>query len=150
METSEQNYRSPIIRDIPENDERLIDTGMLHFESSIAGYNERYHRGETSHTIHVWWARRPHSAMRSLVFSSLCKDKGEEALSVMARLAMTCDDASVEEARTLLHQEYKTPKVTLQRSPWKNLSWELSPIITEPDKKIKYVPIAQLDRAHAS
>lgn len=112
METSEQNYRSPIIRDVSEIDERLIDTGMLHFESSVAGYNERYHRGETSHTIHVWWARRPHSAMRSLVFSSLCKDKGEEALSVMARLAMTCDDASVEEARTLLHQEYKrTPKV---------------------------------------
>ena len=78
METSEQNYRSPIIRDVSEIDERLIDTGMLHFESSVAGYNERYHRGETSHTIHVWWARRPHSAMRSLVFSSLCKDKGED------------------------------------------------------------------------
>ena len=46
--------------------------------------------------------------------------------------------------------EGSPPKVTLQRSPWKNLSWELSPIITEADKKIKYVPIAQLDRAHAS
>ena len=71
MEENKQSYRSPVIREVPEKDERLIDTGMLHYESSVAGYNERYHRGETSHTIHVWWARRPHSAMRSLVFASL-------------------------------------------------------------------------------
>lgn len=50
----------------------------------------------------------------------------------------------------LIRKQRSAPKVTLQRSPWKNLSWELSPIITEADKKIKYVPIAQLDRAHAS
>ena len=50
----------------------------------------------------------------------------------------------------LIRKQRPAPKVTLQRSPWKNLSWELSPIITEADKKIKYVPIAQLDRAHAS
>lgn len=64
MAESENNYRSPIIRAVSPLNERLIDTGMLHFESSVAGYNERYHSGETSHTIHVWWARRPHSAMR--------------------------------------------------------------------------------------
>ena len=40
--------------------------------------------------------------------------------------------------------------VSLRDGVNKNLSWELSPIITEADKKIKYVPIAQLDRAHAS
>ena len=50
-----KQYFSPDIASIPEGcEKRLIDTGMLHYEASIAGYNERYHRGETSHTIHVW------------------------------------------------------------------------------------------------
>lgn len=107
-----KNYRSPTIREVPKDKERLIDTGMLHFESSVAGYNERYHRGETSHTIHVWWARRPHSAMRPLVFSTLCKDKNEDASSLMARLAMSCDDNSIEEARARLINDYgRPPKV---------------------------------------
>ena len=95
MEKNRPNYHSPIIRNVPKEEERLIDTGMLHFESSIAGYNERYHRGETSHTIHVWWARRPHSAMRSLVYASLCKNKSEKAASLMAQLAMNCNDEIV-------------------------------------------------------
>lgn len=112
MEENKQSYRSPVIRDVPNKDERLIDTGMLHYESSVAGYNERYHRGETSHTIHVWWARRPHSAMRSLVFSSLCKDKSDAATATMAQLAMSCDDTIVSEASELLHSQYQaTPKV---------------------------------------
>lgn len=112
METTEKDYRSPIIRSVPEQSERLVDTGMLHFESSVAGYNERYHRGETSHTIHVWWARRPHSAMRSLVFSSVCKDKGDEASKVMAQLAMSCDEESVAKAHAMLIDGYdETPRV---------------------------------------
>ncbi len=112
MDNNEKDYRSPIIREVPADKEHLIDTGMLHFESSVAGYNERYHRGETSHTIHVWWARRPHSAMRSLVFSTLCKDKSDAASSVMARLAMTCDDDSLEEAREKLINDYDSlPRV---------------------------------------
>lgn len=112
METAERNYRSPIIRDVPEGQERLIDTGMLHFETSVAGYNERYHRGETSHTIHVWWARRPHSAMRSLVFSSLCREKSQQTLDIMANLVMTCADESVESARAVIKNEYsETPKI---------------------------------------
>ncbi len=112
MEENKQSYRSPIISNVPEKDERLIDTGMLHYESSVAGYNERYHRGETSHTIHVWWARRPHSAMRSLVFSSLCKDKSDTATTTMAQLAMSCDDTIVNEARKMLQSQYEeTPKV---------------------------------------
>lgn len=112
MEENKQNYRSPIIRDVPEKDERLIDTGMLHYESSVAGYNERYHRGETSHTIHVWWARRPHSAMRSLVFSSLCKDRSNDATAMMAKLAMSCDDEIVNSASEVLKSQYKsTPRV---------------------------------------
>ena len=112
MEENKQYFRSPVIRVVPEKDERLIDTGMLHYEASVAGYNERYHRGETSHTIHVWWARRPHSAMRSLVFSSLCKDKSDDATSAMAQLAMSCDDNTVNQARKLLKSQYEEiPKV---------------------------------------
>lgn len=112
MEENKQNYRSPVIRDVPEKDERLIDTGMLHYESSVAGYNERYHRGETSHTIHVWWARRPHSAMRPLVFASLCKDKSDTATAIMSQLAMSCDETIVNEASKMLQTQYEaTPRV---------------------------------------
>jgi len=112
MEKNEKMYRSPIIRDVDPANERLIDTGMLHFESSVAGYNERYHRGETSHTIHVWWARRPHSAMRSLVFSSVCKDKSDKATSIMANLAMNNDEASLSEAKECIMDGYvQTPTV---------------------------------------
>src|SRR5882724_13098880 len=65
---------------------RLIDAGMLHYEASLAGFAERYGRGETSHTIHVWWARRPHSAMRALVFASLCKDRSNDAGQILKQL----------------------------------------------------------------
>lgn len=111
----EQNeiYRSPIIHDVTKKQERLVDTGMLHYESSVAGYNERYHRGETSHTIHVWWARRPHSAMRSLLFSSLCKRNDDEAVEAMAKLAMDCNDDNLEVAKNILQSEYKTKPKTL-------------------------------------
>ncbi|KDC75278.1 PF06634 family protein, partial [Bordetella bronchiseptica MBORD632] len=50
---------------------RLIDEGLSFYEASLAGKAERYGRGETPHTIHVWWARRPHSAMRALVYAAL-------------------------------------------------------------------------------
>lgn len=113
METQKLHYRSPIIREIPECNERLIDTGMLHFESSVAGYNERYHRGETSHTIHVWWARRPHSAMRSLVFSSLCKDKTDKAGGIMANLAMGSNEKIVNQAQKLIAEGYTSPPKVL-------------------------------------
>ena len=46
--------------------------------------------------------------------------------------------------------EHSPPKVALQRSPLKKRRLELSPITTGAVKKIKYVAIAQLDRAHAS
>lgn len=112
MGENKQLYRSPVIRNVPDKEERLIDTGMLHYESSVAGYNERYHRGETSHTIHVWWARRPHSAMRSLVFSSLCKDKSDKAIQIMAELAMSGENDTVRAANKMLCSQYDTvPKV---------------------------------------
>lgn len=113
MVTTEKGYRSPIIREVDATNERLIDTGMLHFESSVAGYNERYHRGETSHTIHVWWARRPHSAMRSLVFSSVCKDKSEKATAIMADLAMNNDEKSLSSAKECIMEGYTQPPKVL-------------------------------------
>ena len=108
--TETKAYFSPVISDIPsECEKRLIDTGMLHYEASIAGYNERYHRGETSHTIHVWWARRPHSAMRSLVFASLAKDSSEDASSVMASLAMNNNHDIEVRAKKIIMQGYSEP-----------------------------------------
>ncbi len=41
--------------------------------ASSCGLAERYSRGKTTHTVHVWWARRPHSAMELLVREVLNK-----------------------------------------------------------------------------
>lgn len=109
-----KHYFSPDISVLPDGcDKRLIDTGMLHYEASVAGYNERYHRGETSHTIHVWWARRPHSAMRSLVFASLAKDVTAETASIMAGLAMNNDSETVKKAREIISKDYAFPPKVL-------------------------------------
>lgn len=113
MDNNQKYYNSPIISDIPSGcEKRLVDTGMLHYEASIAGYNERYHRGETSHTIHVWWARRPHSAMRSLVFASLAKDLSDDAISVMAALAMNNSRETETKAHRIITKGYSSaPKM---------------------------------------
>ena len=112
-ESCEKTYFSPDISDLPLTAERrLIDTGMLHYEASVAGYNERYHRGETSHTIHVWWARRPHSAMRALVFASLSKDTSDTAANIMAKLAMSNSNDVEAEARSCIAAGYSgSPRV---------------------------------------
>ncbi|HWN68351.1 MAG TPA: DUF1156 domain-containing protein, partial [Haliangium sp.] len=62
------------------------DHGLAHASAAVAGRTERYGRGETAHTIHVWWARRPHAAMRALVFAALCKDQGPAARDLLDRL----------------------------------------------------------------
>lgn len=113
MENKTKPYFSPDIAELPADcEKRLIDTGMLHYEASIAGYNERYHRGETSHTIHVWWARRPHSAMRSLIFASLSKDLSSDAASTMAALAMNNAPEVESEAHRIIASGYEaTPRV---------------------------------------
>ena len=78
---------SPTITELPDRSLlRLIDSGMLHYEASISGFKERYERGKTLHTIHVWWARRPHSSMRALVFASLCKKVNNEMLELLTDL----------------------------------------------------------------
>lgn len=88
---------------------RLIDRGLLSYEASIAGFAERYGRGESSHTIHVWWARRPHSAMRALVFASLCKDASDTALELISKLGATtvAEKQILEQARITLKTQYK-------------------------------------------
>lgn len=60
---------------------RLIEREELHLEASVAGLRERYTSGETQQTIHVWWARRPHSAMRALVMFSLLRENSGVSLA---------------------------------------------------------------------
>jgi len=103
---------SPQIAELPVGTTaRLLDSGMLYYEASMAGSGERYGRGETSHTIHVWWARRPHSAMRSLVFTSLCKDKSADALLILKQLgcASVVPQWIVTKARKILEIQYDRP-----------------------------------------
>jgi len=108
------NTPSPEISPLPPGTGRLIDVGLLHYEASIAGFAERYGRGETSHTIHVWWARRPHTAMRALTFASLCKDTSQSSLEVMRNLSQSGSATHflIEKARGLISKGYNsTPKL---------------------------------------
>lgn len=98
---------SPQLAPEPQGEaNRLIDNGMLHYEASLAGFAERYGRGDTSHTIHVWWARRPHSAMRALVFASLCKDTSAAALELLKQLSCSDDEETLRAARMMLAAQY--------------------------------------------
>lgn len=95
-------------------DARLIDKGTLSLEASVSGQAERYGRGKTSHTIHVWWARRPHGAMRALAFASLMPDGGKEAEKVMRDLSFAASPnaAVINDAQRLLKSQYSgAPKV---------------------------------------
>lgn len=93
------------------NEHRLVDSGLFYYETSIAGYAERYGRGETSHTIHVWWARRPHAAMRMLVFATLCKDIGNEAFTIMTNLGSfeRVENNTIRKAREMIKEHYEEP-----------------------------------------
>lgn len=84
---------------------------MLHYEASLAGAAERYGRGVTSHTIHVWWARRPHSSMRALVFASLCKDVSSEASALLKEIgnAPVIPVKAIERARSVIKSQYPHP-----------------------------------------
>lgn len=63
----------PCLAPLEPGEERRIDAGSIHLEASLTGLSERYRRGRTPHTVHVWWARRPHVAMRELVLAALDK-----------------------------------------------------------------------------
>ena len=116
IEHHEKNLSpSPSLAPIPDNGApRLIDNGLLHYEASLAGFAERYGRGETSHTIHIWWARRPHTAMRALVFACLCKKNTKNAEKLLSRigLATSLSDKAIEAAREYIAEQYnEAPKV---------------------------------------
>lgn len=114
-EATGRNAQNPTLAELPHGvAARLIDDGMMHYEASIAGFAERYRRGETTHTIHVWWARRPHSAMRALVFASLCQERSEIALDLMRELSTVASvpKPTLERARELIASGYaERPKV---------------------------------------
>lgn len=80
---------SPALFPVPPDAARLIDRGLSFYEASLAGHSERYSRGETPHTLHVWWARRPHSAMRALVFASLSKTADQANLDLLSELGLS-------------------------------------------------------------
>lgn len=112
MITSEIISSSPQIASLPpEAATRLLDLGMLHYEASLAGSAERYGRGVTSHTIHVWWARRPHSSMRALVFASLCKDLESEASDLLKEIgaAPVIPEETINKARSVIESQYPRP-----------------------------------------
>ncbi|MCC6445155.1 MAG: DUF1156 domain-containing protein [Armatimonadetes bacterium] len=103
---------NPNLVPIPQNETtRLVDEGMLQYEASLGGFAERYRRGETPHTIHVWWARRPHSAMRALIYACLSKGRSREHLAIMRELSTSSKPSlySLEKARNTLIQDYISP-----------------------------------------
>ena len=58
----------------------LIETALPSRTISVQGTAERYSHGKTPHSMHVWWARRPLSSMRALVFASLARVASDEDL----------------------------------------------------------------------
>lgn len=109
MSITLESHASPQLDVLPiKESHRLIDDGLFYYEASIAGHAERYRRGETSHTLHVWWARRPHASMRMLVFAALCKSTDDRALEILSNLR----NNSIKDAQGILSSQYvKTPKV---------------------------------------
>jgi putative DNA methylase len=106
--------KAPFHDERATHDIRLIDKGTLGLEASVSGQAERYGRGKTFHTIHVWWARRPHGAMRALTFASLMPHGSREGERVMGELsfASSPDARVIEDAQRLLRSQYAgAPKV---------------------------------------
>lgn len=99
---------TPALSKVLKAQSRLIDDGMMHVESSQAGFMERHSRGETSHTLQVWWARRPHSAMRALTFATLCKTTSKRTLELMTSLVSsnTGDENVLAECDSILLKQY--------------------------------------------
>lgn len=61
---------SSVCRDRLTN-KRLIENSFPLETVSKVGSKERYLHGKTAHSLFVWWARRPFSAMRSVILTSL-------------------------------------------------------------------------------
>lgn len=65
-----------ITSDMPGTDvvgKSLMEVALPSRNISTQGTAERYSHGKTPHTMHVWWARRPLSSMRALVFATLAR-----------------------------------------------------------------------------
>lgn len=94
-----------------ESDLRLIETACIHHIASNAGFAERYGRGVTPHTIHVWWARRPYSAMRSLVFACLASGRSAEMLELLQAVGQSAlaEADRLQAARAALHRDGQCP-----------------------------------------
>lgn len=97
------------------SEKRLVDAGLLQYESSVAGFSERYRRGETPQTLHVWWARRPHRSMRALLFACLSRSTGADALQRMRDLSVgaSVPPLLLKEARRCLAESYGRPPMVL-------------------------------------
>lgn len=107
---------APVLTPLPAGAERrLIDEGRVHYAASPAGLAERYGRGETSHALQVWWARRPHAAMRALVFAALCRTsdpKARDILDLLGRRNGRPDETLLQGIRELLRGQYEgSPRV---------------------------------------
>ncbi|MCY3410937.1 MAG: DUF1156 domain-containing protein [Candidatus Heimdallarchaeota archaeon] len=58
---------------------RIIE--MVDLQSSAqSGFAEKYQSGKTSHTIHIWWARRPFATMLPIVYASLMDSTKENLI----------------------------------------------------------------------
>lgn len=85
---------------------------MLPIEVSIAGTAERYSRGKNHHSIHVWWARRPHAAMRALVLSAVLPQDAVP-VEVISQIAVSDDRALLRKASDSISAYYDHIPVVL-------------------------------------
>jgi putative DNA methylase len=93
----------------------MIELGTLALEASASGAAERYGRGKTSHSGQVWWARRPHAAMRAVVFASIVRDEGKESANLLSRLAIDGEplEQLLRDAQEMIGGQYPSPPVVL-------------------------------------
>lgn len=100
--------------DVSDNfEQRLIDTDIFYKKGSIIGSSERYNRGKTIHTINVWWARRPHSTMRALIYASLLTDLTDHTLRLFDSLSanILLSESIYKETRSIIRKTSFIPKI---------------------------------------
>ncbi|MCP4545733.1 MAG: DUF1156 domain-containing protein [bacterium] len=103
----------PQLESLPEGaTRRLVDAGVLHQAASLSGFAERYRRAGTPHTVHVWWARRPHASMRALLFASLCGDSSPDKVALLEDLCSPVPSLdTLNQAREYLSGGGRPPRV---------------------------------------
>lgn len=72
--------------ELKQNHKALIEISLPFHSISIEGTSERYSHGKTPHSIHIWWARRPLSSMRSIIFASLAHVHDTEEFRKLIKL----------------------------------------------------------------